>query len=138
MDSKFYEELWADDEFTHLSTRTVTENHNMLLKTLILNRRPLHFDEEFANYAIQGKILIKIVFTVAIEEKLFVSDTTKGPTIENLGFNKTALQNNLFAGASGRASTRVIGTKQSSTETDISSYFQAHSCEPTNRYRLFA
>ena len=118
MAGKFYEELPVGAVFKHEPSRTVTETDNLLLTTLTMNPQPLHLDAEFAGNTEFGQILVNSMFTLSLVVGLPVAETTLGPTIGNLGFDKIEFPGPVFVGDTITASTTVLEARRSKSRPD--------------------
>ena len=94
--------------------RTVTEMDNMLFSNMTLNPQPLHIDREFcATETEWGKPLMNSLFTLGLMIGMSVNDLTVGTTIANLGMQEVKFPHPLFEGDTVRATTEVIGKRES-------------------------
>jgi acyl dehydratase len=118
MAGKYFEELTIGDAFVHQPSRTVTETDNLLFTALTLNPQPLHLDAEFAATTQHGRILVNSIFTLGLIVGLSVGDTTLGPTLGNLGFDKTVFPNPVFIGDTITAKTIVLAKRESASKRD--------------------
>jgi acyl dehydratase len=77
------------------------------------NPQPLHLDAEYAGGTEFGRIVVNGTFTFSLLVGLSVGDTTLGTLVANLGYDKVRMPAPVFVGDTLRASTEVIGLKES-------------------------
>ena len=118
MSGKYFEELEVGLTFEHEPGRTVTETDNLLFTALTQNPQPLHLDAEFASQSIHGRILVNSIFTLGLVVGLSVADTTLGPTLGNLGFDRTTFPHPVFIGDTIRVASKVADRRASQSKPD--------------------
>jgi acyl dehydratase len=110
----YFEDFQPGTVYEHRYRRTVTEMDNMLFSNMTLNPQPLHIDRHFCETETEwGKPLMNSLFTLGLMIGMSVSDLTVGTTIANLGMVEVKFPNPLFEGDTVRASTEVIGKRES-------------------------
>src|SRR5271170_6807117 len=110
----FFEDFQVGARFAHKLRRTVTQMDNMLFSNMTLNPQPLHIDAEFcARETEWGRPLMNSLFTLGLMIGMSVSDLTVGTTIANLGMSEVKFPHPLFEGDTLRATTEVIGKRES-------------------------
>jgi acyl dehydratase len=110
----FFEDFVVGETFEHRYRRTLTEMDNVLFSNMTLNPQPLHIDREFcANETEWGQPLMNSLFTLGLMIGMSVSDLTCGTTIANLGMTKVAFPRPLFHGDTLRATTEILGKRES-------------------------
>jgi acyl dehydratase len=110
----YFEDFEAGTIIEHRLTRTVTQMDNMLFSNMTLNPQPLHIDRHFCETETEwGKPLMNSLFTLGLMIGISVNDTTLGTTIANLGMTDVNFPLPLFEGDTVRASTEVIGKRES-------------------------
>jgi acyl dehydratase len=98
----------------HRYRRTVTQMDNMLFSNMTLNPQPLHIDRHFCETETEwGQPLMNSLFTLGLMIGMQVSDMTTGTTIANLGMQEVKFGNPVFEGDTLRATTEVIGKRES-------------------------
>lgn len=102
----------------HDIRRTVTETDNLLFTTMTHNPQPLHLDAEAAKASEFGQILVNGTFTFALMVGLTVGDTTLGTLVANLGYDKLVMPKPVFIGDTIRATSEVIGRRESRSRPD--------------------
>ena len=103
----------------HRYHRTVTQMDNMLFSNMTLNPQPLHIDAHFcATETEWGRPLMNSLFTLGLMIGMSVNDLTVGTTIANLGMSEVKFPHPLFEGDTVRATTTVIGKRQSKSRPD--------------------
>jgi acyl dehydratase len=113
MAGKYFDEWQVGDCCEHEIRRTVTETDNLLFSTMTHNPQPLHIDAEAAKASEFGQILVNGTFTFALMIGLSVGDTTLGTLVANLGYDKLVMPKPVFLGDTLRASSKVVGLKES-------------------------
>lgn len=113
MAGRFYDQWTVGDRIEHEIRRTVTETDNLLFSTMTHNPQPLHLDAEAARATEFGQILVNGTFTFALMVGLSVGDTTLGTLVANLGYDKLTMPKPVFLGDTLRATSEVIGLKDS-------------------------
>ena len=113
MAGKFFDEWQIGETITHEIRRTVTETDNLLFSTMTHNPQPLHLDAEAAKASEFGQILVNGTFTFSLMVGLSVGDTTLGTLVANLGYDKLVMPKPVFIGDTLRATSEVIGLKES-------------------------
>lgn len=113
MAGRFYDQWTVGDRIEHEIRRTVTETDNLLFSTMTHNPQPLHIDAEAAKASEFGQILVNGTFTFALMVGLSVGDTTLGTLLANLGYDKLTMPKPVFLGDTLRATSEVIGLKDS-------------------------
>ncbi|WP_338425772.1 MaoC family dehydratase [Sphingopyxis kveilinensis] len=113
MAGKYFDEWTIGDTLTHDIRRTVTETDNLLFTTMTHNPQPLHLDIEAAKASEFGQILVNGAFTFSLMVGLSVGDTTLGTLVANLGYDKLVMPKPVFIGDTLRATSEVIGLKES-------------------------
>jgi acyl dehydratase len=112
---KYFEEWTIGETMAHEIRRTVTETDNLLFSTMTHNPQPLHIDVEAAKASEFGQILVNGTFTFALMVGLSVGDTTLGTLVANLGYDKLVMPKPVFIGDTMRATSEVIGLKESAS-----------------------
>ena len=113
MAGRFFDAWQMGDRIEHEIRRTVTETDNLLFSTMTHNPQPLHLDIEAARESEFGQILVNGTFTFALMVGLSVGDTTLGTLVANLGYDKLVMPKPVFIGDTLRATSEVIGLKES-------------------------
>lgn len=113
MAGRFFDAWNIGDRIEHEIRRTVTETDNLLFSTMTHNPQPLHLDIEAARESEFGQILVNGTFTFALMVGLSVGDTTLGTLVANLGYDKLVMPKPVFIGDTLRATSEVIGLKES-------------------------
>lgn len=113
MTAKYYDELEVGTKIVHPIRRTVTETDNLLWSTMTHNPQPLHLDVEAAKASEFGQILVNSTFTFSLMVGLSVGETTMGPLIANLGFDKVVLPKPVFIGDTLRCESTVTALRES-------------------------
>lgn len=113
MAGRFFDVWQLGDRIEHEIRRTVTETDNLLFSTMTHNPQPLHLDIEAARESEFGQILVNGTFTFALMVGLSVGDTTLGTLVANLGYDKLVMPKPVFIGDTLRATSEVIGLKES-------------------------
>lgn len=113
MAGRFFDQWQVGDRIEHEIRRTVTETDNLLFSTMTHNPQPLHIDLEAAKASEFGQILVNGTFTFALMVGLSVGDTTLGTLVANLGYDKLVMPAPVFIGDTMRATSEVIGLKES-------------------------
>ena len=80
----------------------------------ILDKHPLHFDQEYARHSEFGRCLVASPFTVALLVGMSVSDVSQ-KAIANLGWSDIKLTFPLFAGDTLYATSEVLDKRESSS-----------------------
>jgi acyl dehydratase len=115
----YFEDFEVGRLYEHRLRRTVTEMDNVLFSNMTLNPQPLHIDRHFcAEETEWGKPLMNSLFTLGLMIGMSVNDLTVGTTIANLGMIEVKFPNPLFEGDTVRASTEVIGKRESRSRKD--------------------
>jgi len=128
MAGKFFEEWAVGDALTHDIRRTVTETDNLLFTTMTHNPQPLHLDIEAAKASEFGQILVNGTFTFSLMVGLSVGDTTLGTLVANLGYDKLVMPRPVFIGDTLRATSEVIGLKESKSRPTAGIVTFLHRC----------
>jgi acyl dehydratase len=128
MAGRFYGEWQVGDRIEHEIRRTVTETDNLLFSTMTHNPQPLHLDAEAARASEFGQILVNGTFTFALMVGLSVGDTTLGTLVANLGYDKLAMPKPVFIGDTLRATSEVIGLKDSGSRPEAGIVTFRHEC----------
>lgn len=113
MAGKYFDEWQIGETLTHDIRRTVTETDNLLFTVMTHNPQPLHLDIETAKASEFGQILVNGTFTFSLMVGLSVGDTTLGTLVANLGYDKLVMPKPVFIGDTLRATSEVIGLKES-------------------------
>ena len=108
MAGRYFDQWQIGDKITHEIRRTVTETDNLLFSAMTYNSQPLHIDSEAARASEFGQILVNGTFTFALMVGLSVADTTVGPLVANLGYDKVVMPKPVFIGDTLRAETEDI------------------------------
>lgn len=128
MAGRFYDQWSIGDRIEHEIRRTVTETDNLLFSTMTHNPQPLHLDAEAAKASEFGQLLVNGTFTFALMVGLSVGDTTLGTLVANLGYDKLAMPKPVFLGDTLRASSEVIGLKDSKSRPGSGIVTFLHEC----------
>ena len=113
MTARYYDELTVGDRIVHPIRRTVTETDNLLWSAMTHNPQPLHLDVEAAKASEFGQILVNSTFTFSLMVGLSVGETTLGPLVANLCFDKVVLPKPVFIGDTLRCESEVTGLRES-------------------------
>ena len=113
MAGKYFDEWQIGETLTHDIRRTVTETDNLFFTVMTHNPQPLHLDVEAAKASEFGRILVNGTFTFSLMVGLSVGDTTLGTLVANLGYDKLVMPKPVFIGDTLRATSEVIGLKES-------------------------
>lgn len=115
----YFDDFETGRLYEHRLRRTVTEMDNMLFSNMTLNPQPLHIDRHFcAEETEWGKPLMNSLFTLGLMIGMSVNDLTVGTTIANLGMTEVKFPNPLFEGDTVRATTEIIGKRESRSRKD--------------------
>jgi acyl dehydratase len=115
----YFEDFEVGRLYEHTLRRTVTEMDNMLFSNMTLNPQPLHIDRHFCETETEwGQPLMNSLFTLGLMIGMSVNDLTVGTTIANLGMVDVKFPNPLFQGDTVRASTEIIGKRESRSRPD--------------------
>ena len=118
MAGRYFDQWQIGDKIAHEIRRTVTETDNLLFSAMTYNSQPLHIDSEAARASEFGQILVNGTFTFALMVGLSVADTTVGPLIANLGYDKVVMPKPVFIGDTLRAETEVMALRESRSRPD--------------------
>lgn len=113
MTARYFDELAVGEKIVHPIRRTVTETDNLLWSTMTHNPQPLHLDVEAAKASEFGQILVNSTFTFSLMVGLSVAETTLGPLVANLGFDKVVLPKPVFIGDTLRCESEVVDLRES-------------------------
>ena len=113
MTAKYFDELQVGEKLVHPIRRTVMEADNLLWSALTHNPQPLHLDIEAAKQSEFGQILVNSTFTFSLMVGLSVGETTFGPLVANLGFDKVVLPKPVFIGDTLRCESEVVALRES-------------------------
>src|SRR3546814_220900 len=128
MAGKFFDEWQIGDSIAHDIRRTVTETDNLLFTTMTHNPQPLHLDIEAAKASEFGQILVNGTFTFSLMVGLSVGDTTLGTLVANLGYDKLVMPKPVFLGDTLRATSEIIGLKESRSRPNAGIVTFLHRC----------
>ena len=128
MAGKYFDEWQIGETITHEIRRTVTETDNLLFTTMTHNPQPLHLDIEAAKASEFGQILVNGTFTFSLMVGLSVGDTTLGTLVANLGYDKLVMPKPVFIGDTLRATSEVIGLKESKSRPNAGIVTFLHRC----------
>ena len=128
MAGKFFDEWQIGDAIVHEIRRTVTETDNLLFTTMTHNPQPLHLDIEAAKASEFGQILVNGTFTFSLMVGLSVGDTTLGTLVANLGYDKLVMPKPVFIGDTLRATSELIGLKESKSRPNAGIVTFLHRC----------
>lgn len=128
MAGKFFDEWQIGETIEHDIRRTVTETDNLLFTTMTHNPQPLHLDVEAAKASEFGQILVNGTFTFSLMVGLSVGDTTLGTLVANLGYDKLVMPKPVAIGDTLRATTEVIGLKESKSRPNAGIITFLHRC----------
>ena len=128
MAGRFFDEWTIGDTLVHDIRRTVTETDNLLFTTMTHNPQPLHLDIEAAKASEFGQILVNGTFTFSLMVGLSVGDTTLGTLVANLGYDKLVMPKPVFLGDTLRATSEVIGLKESKSRPNAGIVTFLHRC----------
>lgn len=118
MAGKTFDQWRIGDRIAHEIRRTVTETDNLLFSVMTHNPQPLHLDAEAARASEFGQILVNGTYTFALMVGLSVGDTTLGTLVANLGYDELVMPKPVFIGDTLRASSEVVGLKESKSRPD--------------------
>lgn len=113
MTARYFDELEIGEKIVHPIRRTVTETDNLLWSTMTHNPQPLHLDIEAAKASEFGQILVNSTFTFSLMVGLSVGETTFGPLVANLGFDKVVLPKPVFIGDTLHCESEVVDLRES-------------------------
>ncbi|MGD9811905.1 MAG: MaoC family dehydratase [Sphingobium sp.] len=113
MPARYFDELTVGEVIAHPIRRTVTETDNLLWSTMTHNPQPLHLDVEACKETEFGQILVNSTFTFSLAVGLSVGDTTQGPLVANLGFDKVVLPKPVFIGDTLRCESEIKELRES-------------------------
>lgn len=113
MTARYFDELEIGERIVHPIRRTVTETDNLLWSAMTHNPQPLHIDAEAAKESEFGRILVNSTFTFSLMVGLSVGETTLGPLVANLGFDKVVLPKPVFIGDTLRCESAVTDLRES-------------------------
>ena len=128
MAGRFFDEWSIGDTLSHDIRRTVTETDNLLFTTMTHNPQPLHLDIEAAKASEFGQILVNGTFTFSLMVGLSVGDTTLGTLVANLGYDKLVMPKPVFLGDTLRATSEVIGLRESQSRPNAGIVIFLHRC----------
>jgi acyl dehydratase len=123
---RYFDEWQIGDRVAHSVTRTVTETDNVLISALTHNPQPLHLDHEAAAASEFGKPLVNSIYTFGLMVGVSVADTTLGTLVANLGYDKLAFPNPVFAGDTLRSESECIAVRESKSRPNAGIVTWAH------------
>jgi acyl dehydratase len=126
MPGRYFDEWQIGDRVAHSVTRTVTETDNVLISALTHNPQPLHLDHEAAAASEFGKPLVNSIYTFGLMVGVSVADTTLGTLVANLGYDKLAFPNPVFAGDTLRSESECIAVRESKSRPNAGIVTWAH------------
>jgi acyl dehydratase len=90
----------------------------MLFSNMTLNPQPLHIDRHFCEHETEwGQPIMNSLFTLGLMIGISVNDLTVGTTIANLGMTDVKFSHPLFEGDTVRATTEIIGKRESKSRS---------------------
>lgn len=128
MSGRYYGDWTVGERLQHDIRRTVTETDNLLFTVMTHNPQPLHLDVEAAKASEFGRILVNGTFTFALMVGLSVGDTTLGTLVANLGYDRLVMPKPVFLGDTLRATSEVIGLKDSKSRPEAGIVTFLHEC----------
>ena len=125
----YFEDFTIGVLIPHRLTRTVTQMDNMLFSNMTLNPQPLHIDRHFCETETEwGQPLMNSLFTLGLMIGISVNDLTNGTTIANLGMQETRFPHPVFENDTLRASTEIIGKRESKSRPNAGIVELMHRC----------
>jgi len=112
--SRYYEDFEVGQTFQHPIGRTITETDNTWFTLLTVNTNQMHFNQQYAEQSIYGKILVNSGLTLCLVLGLSVSDLSQN-AVANLGMDEVRFSNPLFVGDTVWAESKILETRISNS-----------------------
>jgi len=112
--SRYYEDFEVGQTFQHPIGRTITETDNTWFTLLTVNTNQMHFNKQYAEQSIYGKILVNSGLTLCLVLGLSVSDLSQN-AVANLGMDEVRFSNPLFVGDTVWAESKILETRISNS-----------------------
>jgi acyl dehydratase len=108
--------------FKHCLTKTITESDNNLFCLLTMNHHPVHLNEQYAEQAHHGQILVVGTLVLSLAVGISVMDVS-GKAIANLEYSKVKHTYPVFIGDTIRVETKVVDIIQ---KDSIKGFVEVH------------
>ena len=114
---RYYEDFAVSAVYRHAIRKTITESDNNLFCLLTMNHHPVHLDQDYAEKAQHGKVLVVGTLVLSLVVGLTVADIS-GSAIANLGYDEVRHLGPVHIGDTLRAETTVESMELSQSKND--------------------
>ena len=114
---RYYEDFAVGAVYQHSVRKTITESDNNLFCLLTMNHHPVHLDQQYAEQAQHGQVLVvgTLVFSVVVG--LTVADIS-GRAIANLAYEGVNHDGPVHIGDTLHAETEVLEMRETQSRND--------------------
>jgi acyl dehydratase len=114
---RYFEEFEAGAIYSHSVRKTITESDNNLFSLLTMNHHPVHLDQQYAEQAQHGQVLVVGTLVFSLVVGLTVADIS-GRAIANLMYEGVNHDGPVHIGDTIHAETEVLEMRETKSRND--------------------
>lgn len=113
----YFEDFHKGDLVEHQLSKTITESDNNLFSLLTMNHHPLHLNQQYAENAQHGRVVVVGTLVFSLVVGMTVPDIS-GKAIANLGYENIDHLGPVFLGDTLYARTKILDVIPSKSKND--------------------
>lgn len=114
---RYYEEFAVGAVYHHSVRKTITESDNNLFSLLTMNHHPVHLDQQYAEQAQHGQVLVVGTLVFSLVVGLTVADIS-GRAVANLMYGSVNHDGPVHIGDTIHAETEVLDARETKSRND--------------------
>lgn len=114
---RYFEDFEVGANYQHSVRKTITEGDNNLFSLLTMNHHPVHLDQQYAEQAQHGQVLVVGTLVFSLVVGLTVADIS-GRAIANLMYESVNHDGPVHIGDTIRAETEVLEMRETKSRND--------------------
>jgi len=114
---RYFEDFEVEVIYQHSVRKTITESDNNLFSLLTMNHHPVHLDQQYAEQAQHGQILVVGTLVFSLVVGLTVADIS-GRAVANLMYEGVNHDGPVHVGDTIHAETEVLEMRETKSRND--------------------
>jgi acyl dehydratase len=114
---RYFEDFGAGAIYQHSVRKTITESDNNLFSLLTMNHHPVHLDQQYAEQAQHGQVLVVGTLVFSLVVGLTVADIS-GRAVANLMYESVNHDGPVHIGDTIHAETEVLEMRETKSRND--------------------
>ncbi|MGJ8638317.1 MAG: MaoC family dehydratase [Opitutaceae bacterium] len=114
---RYFEDFGVEAIYQHSVRKTITESDNNLFSLLTMNHHPVHLDQQYAEQAQHGQVLVVGTLVFSLVVGLTVADIS-GRAVANLMYESVNHDGPVHIGDTIHAETEVLEMRETKSRND--------------------